>query len=495
LKQEELLIYFLLEQEDYVTATQISQVLDLSTKTIYRMIKKINDRSKDQDLIKTEKGKGIRLDYELYLKSKQDYIQSNIQIYSPIERRMNIIQELLFQSPNGVDREMLFKNYYVSSSVIRSDEEFIAATLKNIGLVLKRDGGKLLIEGEETQIRKALIDSLLKSNILNYEDLKTINDGFKKEDFKFVINQIEMLEHTFGIIIPYPYNINLLTHMYILIKRTGQGVYDLSEHPKIVANSIIPKDEEKYYPMAVKITGNIAKYLDAPIPKSETLNILIYLTSSRIDRSGEKPRTFPNEVVEITNFFIEEFKKESNFEITPSLIFEELASHIKPMINRLRNEITLKNNLIEDIKLEYRNVFNTLSKISKKVSDIWELPIISADEIGFISLYFARDIEQQPQKIRALLVCTTGMGTSELLKVKLMKSFPDIEVQSTMSIKQCSTEFIEANDVDLVLSTVKMNDELQVPIVLVSSLLIQKDQDNVKSAIKEILWNRQKRAI
>jgi activator of the mannose operon (transcriptional antiterminator) len=491
--KEEWIIYVLREKHTYITVSEIAEQVSSSTKTIYRTIKKINDRCTHGELIKTEKGKGIKLNYDVYLESKIDSNTETLYNYSPVERRMNIIQQLLFKSPNTIEEEILFGKYYVSQSVIRVDEEIIGEQLKSKDLILKKEGTKLSVIGLEFSIRKALIDSLLKMNILNFEDLKSINVDFNKDDLEFVFSQIEMIERRLDTTIPSPYNINLLTHLYILINRAGKGIFDLNENYSFFNYVNIIKEEERYYKLAVKVRENIEAYLNTSLPESETMNIFIYLASSRIDKSSETTRVFPKEVHIITDFYINEFQKESNITIMHSLIFNELASHIKPMLNRLKSNISIKNSLIEDIKVEYGKLFNIVLKISGKVSENYKLPIIREDEVGFITLYFARYIEQHPQKIKALILCTTGMGTSELLKVKIMKFFPDIDIQATASIKECSAEFIQNTSVDLILTTVKLQDNLQVPTVLVNTLFIEKDQDNVRKIIKEIIWKRQEK--
>lgn len=490
--KEELIIYVLLERQTYITVSEVADKVNVSTKTIYRMIKKINDRCAHGELIKTEKGKGIKLNYDIYLESKIDSNTESLYDYSPVERRMNIIQKLLFKSPNTIDEETLFGKYYISQSVIRVDEEIIADQLKSKDLILKKQGNKLAIVGDEFSVRKALIDSLLKMNILNFEDLKSIDVDFNKDDLEFVISQIEMIEKVLDTIIPSPYNINLLTHLYILINRVGKGIFDLNENYNFVSYLNITK-EERYYKLAVKVKENIEVYLNTSLPELETINIYTYLASSRIDKSSETTRVFPKNVQLVTDFYINEFEKESNVTIMHSLIFNELASHIKPMLNRLKSNITITNRLIEDIKREYGKLFDIVSKISQEVSKNYQLPTIIEDEVGFITLYFARYIEQHPEKIKALILCTTGMGTSELLKVKIKKFFPEIDIQATASVKECSTEFLENTSVDLILTTVKIQDDLQIPIVLVNTLFIEKDQDNVRKVIKEIIWKRQEK--
>ncbi|WP_414601836.1 PRD domain-containing protein [Mitsuokella sp.] len=77
---------------------------------------------------------------------------------------------------------------------------------------------------------------------------------------------------------PAPYNVNLLTHLYILLYRAGKGDFD-----KIQAANHTSMSSSIYYPLAQKVTRNIEGYICKQLPDTETINICNYLASSRID--------------------------------------------------------------------------------------------------------------------------------------------------------------------------------------------------------------------
>jgi activator of the mannose operon (transcriptional antiterminator) len=56
--REQQLLLFLSKKQEYVTADSLARVLDLSQKTIYRLIKKINETYQEGPLIVSEKGIG-----------------------------------------------------------------------------------------------------------------------------------------------------------------------------------------------------------------------------------------------------------------------------------------------------------------------------------------------------------------------------------------------------------------------------------------------------
>ncbi|MDN5811095.1 MAG: helix-turn-helix domain-containing protein, partial [Tetragenococcus koreensis] len=66
-KRENYLIEILMKNNMMLTAHQLAKISGVSTKTIYRTIKKINEESTEGDVVISEIGKGFRLDYDKYL--------------------------------------------------------------------------------------------------------------------------------------------------------------------------------------------------------------------------------------------------------------------------------------------------------------------------------------------------------------------------------------------------------------------------------------------
>ena len=196
--REEQLIHCLLKESSFVTVASIIEKLDISAKTAYRIIKKLNDEM-ETVLIETEKGKGIRLNYEAYLASrfnnkKKKDTESVYYNFSPVERRLHVIKELLFQAPLSLREDYLFSRYYLSQSAIYNDEEAIGNQLKNYDLALQKNGSRLAVVGSERNIRYALMQIMAKLNIMNFEDIHTFSGDLSQRDLRFVIGQMEFIE-------------------------------------------------------------------------------------------------------------------------------------------------------------------------------------------------------------------------------------------------------------------------------------------------------------
>lgn len=486
-EREDALIHELLKQSSFVTVADMAEHMHLSSKTLYRLIKKINEES-ETVLIEAEKGKGIRLNYNVYLSSRfhqqSPESQSVHYNFSPIERRLHIMKELLFHAPLSLKEETLFSRYYLSPSAIYTDEDIINQNLQSFELVLQKNSNRLSVAGAESNIRKALMQILAKLNLFNFDDLQSMSIDFNKNNLRFVIRQLEFIEKEIDSIIPAPYNVNLLTHLYILIYRSSKGDFD---HSTDKASEDLKK--YRYYNVAKKVTENIEGYLCKKLPETETANICSYLNGSRIEPEQDKEvqENYSEEVQKIVDFFVQKFAEALHQPIVDhSLLAPELSSHIRPLLNRLHSGLTVKNPLLDDICQEYAQVFNIVREISTKASAEFHLPVIDDDEVGFITLYFARYLEQHPQRVRTLIVCTTGLGTSELLRTKVGRFFPELDVVDTASTRAVTPAYLAEHQIDLILTTVKPAQAWGVRTILVNTLFIERDKQNVRQVLKEL---------
>ena len=84
-------------------------------------------------------------------------------------------------------------------------------------------------------------------------------------------------------------------------------------------------------------------------------------------------------------------------------------------------------------------------------------------------------------------MCATGIGTSELLKIKVKKAFPNIEV---LGVTASNNSHYDYRNVDLLISTVRVSNKIAVPSVVVSALFTKKDQTIVQNKIDEIVRNK-----
>lgn len=104
--REQKLLLFLSKNQDYVTSEDLTEILTVSKKTVYRLIKKINEEYVEGPLILSEKGRGYKLDHEKFInyqKSSKKYKENQ---FSTNERRKRIMEELLLSSPKPLNHHV-----------------------------------------------------------------------------------------------------------------------------------------------------------------------------------------------------------------------------------------------------------------------------------------------------------------------------------------------------------------------------------------------------
>lgn len=487
-KKSKILMY-LSQKREFVTAKDLAEEFDVSRKTIYRWIKRINDESEFGDIILSDVGKGFKLDYETYINYQTRDVNISVDNLSPENRRQRITKELLLSSPNPASINSLFEKFYLSESVIFNDEQIIANNLKKYDLSLKKKNRSLVIEGDEISIRKAIKDHIQIFNVIDIDELKNNKDlNFNRNDVLFILDQINIVESTLNISIPYPYNINIFSHLYILLNRT-RSLFNF-ELDTIVSEqelSAMEEDSDLYH-MAKLLYENIKKYLDMNLPHLEIYFIYQYLSSSRMQGSLWNSKKLEPNVIEITKLYIDEMSEKLGIDISKDSLFRDLANHVKPMLNRLNHNIKVRNRLLPEIKTTYSEIFAYVEKVSKFISEKFEFSEISEDENGFITLYFAKVIEtyQHDNPIKMVIMCTTGIGTSELLKAKVIRDFPEIEILDVVSSSNYRNLSANYPDLDLILSTVRLDENISIPYLLVSSIFTQDDKMRLRNKIGEL---------
>lgn len=485
---EQNLLLFLSKNQDYVTSKDLLDELNVSQKTIYRLIKNINDDYVDGPLIISERGRGYKLDYEKYINYQKGNKKYKEKQFSPNERRKRIMEELLLSSPKPINIYHLFSKYYVGDSVTFNDEQIMSEELKKYNLVLERKNRTLAILGEEVNIRRAIKDIIEIFNTIDIEDLKRNQElNFNQYDVLFILDQLRKIEEDLDITIPYPYNVNIFSHLYILLSRSRKVPTGLFTE-KISNEEMENMQRDILYPVAKVIVRNIEKYLNSPLQDSEIYFLYQYLVSSRMQGSHAITSTFSSEVIQVTKAYIEGMSTSLGIDIDSQSIFIDLANHIKPMLNRLEHSIHIKNSLLSQIKVTYEEVFLDVTNVSELVSKKFNLPAINNDENGFLTLYFAKAIEtgQHRRPIKTLIMCTTGIGTSELLKAKVSKKFPEVEIVGVVASRNTQMLKEKYSDAELILSTVHMKEELPIPYLLVSAMFTIDDQKRLQGKIEEI---------
>lgn len=487
-ERKDAIILILSNNTEFVTAGELAESLEVSEKTIYRTVKEINNDEKIPLEITSEKGKGYKITHINKISTPVSEV-NDIANMTPAQRRNNIMQDLLISSPNERKIPVLYEDFFISDNLIRLDIKLMEKAVAQMNLKLIRNGQLLKIIGKEKNLRKA-IGKLFQQNHLYVESLENnIEDNlFDSVTATFVLKQINIIEKRLNSILPYPYNINIFSHIYILVKR-----YQATDEVNFSYDMEISKSEEEemteyrsIYNVVREITSNLERFLNKEIPKEEEYFLFQYLISSRFQGEFEKDQLADKKVLQVVDYYIEKTSQYLNFIIESSKLRNNLYHHVKPFLNRLNNGFYVKNPLLDQIKYEYQMIYDAVQNTSVEMSKLFNLSEINEDEIGFITLYFAQYFEENPKYIDVLIVCTSGIGTSELLKSKISQKFKNINIVDVISTKRLYEDPDTYRSIDLIISTVKFKEMVRVPNIVISAMLTFDDQDRINNIIEDL---------
>ena len=136
-------------------------------------------------------------------------------------------------------------------------------------------------------------------------------------------------------------------------------------------------------------------------------------------------------------------------------LYEGVLNHLRPAYRRAVTGAAIPNPMFHLVTERYpelhRAVMDALSEVA---------PILGAsfteEEVAYFTLFFAASAERsgklRHRSVRAIVVCSAGMSTSQMLKARVESRF-DIEVVRAFGVAE-ATAWLRDHDIDVVIATV-----------------------------------------
>ncbi|MFB9329050.1 PRD domain-containing protein [Paenibacillus aurantiacus] len=196
-----------------------------------------------------------------------------------------------------------------------------------------------------------------------------------------------------------------------------------------------------------------ARFLDVTLPEREMAYAAHLL--SDWDAPGQVAVAEHFSYIELVVELVSEV--ESRLDITlmrDRSLIEGLLHHMEPVLQRLREGQHIRNPLLLQIKRDYAELFDAVQDAAARKLRGYELP---DEEIGFLTMHFGAAMERAnllTVPVRALLVCTSGIGSSKMLAVRITKELPQIDLIGRVSWFEAVRT--PPSDYDLIISTVDL---------------------------------------
>ena len=268
---------------------------------------------------------------------------------------------------------------------------------------------------------------------------------------------------------------SLVIHIAIAIKRINEG--KTVPHHEIV-------NFEKYkkeYDAAKNLCSSIQDYYHVIFNEDEVYYVFLHLISTKVlkddsifsDHNEINEGYKANEIAHDIATLVSNIKQ---ININKKYI-DNLILHLRPTINRIEYGMKLTNPLLEKIKKEYPEAYG----IAWMCNSIFLRIIhkeISEDEAAFIAIHIQTMIESNLNHVKAILVCSSGIGISQLLATQIEKHFNKINIIGIESISSFHEKQYEAH---CVISTFPIETEL--PLLIVSPILSDYDIQHINDFI------------
>ena len=462
---------------DYHTSKEIGEEMELSSKTIRKEINHLNSVIKDKGaIVESKPGKGFifiikdKDKFKLFLKNdwyKYAYYQE--EDGDKNLRYVNILRTFLF-SNSYIKQFELAETFHVSESQINKDLPIVKQILENYDLELvARPYYGMKVEGSEKNIRLAIKNEIGEDPLLF--------EGDKNRDlFKKIQDIIEEMDFGDDYYMPYVNFKNLVIHIYISILRIRQKKYiSLSkDFEKKV-------DSTKEYKIAKIIVDELENKLEIKIPKEELVYITMHLIAKNTIRDQGKIST---EILELSQSIIDEIYKVSKYDFRANIDFYfSLAIHLSPLANRIKYGFDMKNPILDDIK--ENKISYLLATIGANVINEKYHTKLSEDEIGYIALHIMAAMNSNTLNTKnILIICGSGNSSAQLMKAQLNRQFRNnINEIRTTDLRNLNQ--INMKNYDLIISSVKLDNAFDLPVVYVDIIFSKIDLDNIKIAIDD----------
>jgi len=495
--RERKIVEILLQANEVVTVKQLADQLKVSSRTIHRDLKNVEEILGTYQLILTRKsGSGLTVSGEIAdfeaLRARLKYAKNTD--YRPEERQAVILLTLL--SANGPLKLFnLASELQVTIATISNDLDDIQKVLDKYRLsLIRRRGYGVEMSGAEKD-KRALLSQLMADHLDEFHFYSLLKDDsswkvtdnigmisdrllgiVKQEKLQIIEQEVEKAKA----ILPYELAdsayMGLIVHLALAIERLEQGdtiQFDVDYLQQI--------QETNEYAIARTMTENLEEALQMQIPEDEIGYITMHLMGAKLKVNHEHLIKEANiDIAYHAKQLINYVSRTLNIDLKDNeRLLHDLVAHLKPTMYRLQQHMPIKNPLLDEIMVDYQELFDVIQDSVKEVFPELDIP---KEEIGYLVLHFGAVLiqSQADLELRALVICPSGIGTAKMLGERLLQKVPEIKEIENKSIFDLN--HMLKHEYDLIVSTIPLQGNIDY--ILASPILPKRDVDQINQVVR-----------
>lgn len=397
---------------------------------------------------------------------------------------LSLISDLLTLN-QPITIQELCEEYFVSRTTLEKYLKEIRERIEKNGAVLESNDNGLFIKAPEG-VKRQLMSEVLQNywgggycwieneygNQLTVSVPQEISCLFDQKVFEKVKNTLNSFQEKSNVKLNDFEFQSLAVHLVIAIQRIKKGE---------VLKSDAYLAEQRFSGNTKILCDLLEDNFNMTIPYDEQQYINIHILAAETAKS-------PND-----SSFIDEGKKSSQNDNAigkflrntlndyDETLIDNLTLHLIPALRRFSLGLTINNPYTRDVKKSFPFAYNKAVDLSIQIEGKFSVHI-NDDEVAYIALHIEAYNERKSEKLTAVIVCSTGLGTARLLEQRINKYFSDsISVKRVISVSKLKQQNIPE---DLIISTVGANVSGKT-VIVVSPFLDNKSKNKIQRAVDE----------
>ena len=416
----------------YLTSQEIASGIDVSNRTARKYLHLLEDALKQESLatIEAKQGNGYQLKIEdarrfdeFYLEEVKSQMASKdiTTIQESNDRQYYILNRLFFEQ-STVYVDAIADELFVSRSTISNDLVEIKKLITPYQIELQSKSNKgIFIVGNEQNIRHFIMNYFfmerLHDNLFAFSMYANLLEGISVEEIVIIVlDECRESQLKLSDFIVY----NLVLHIGLAIKRIQNGFFMDIQAP-------ISFDEDSIeYQTALKILARIEHAVGITFSSEEADFIALHLKNKITAKTIFKKADATEE--QIRAQLLETLKaidQDTPFDLEhDTILIDGLMLHFIPLLTRLQNNSSIENPLLEEIKTQYPDLFElTVNYFSKM--PVFKSYQVTEGEWAYLAIHITAAVERyfNEQKTHVLVICATGLGSSQMIKNRLEREF------------------------------------------------------------------------
>ena len=404
-----------------------------------------------------------------------------------LNERLNILKMILYFDESGLKLSDIAGTMEIPKADVRKDLEIMSEELK-------KDGIKLIYENYKGYKLTGNKGNLLVKRLEIIEDiireLKETGDFFNSgdsgtwhsEEYFYGYIKYENLEITRNFLELIGKELELEIHQenynrvfsYILMLINFEELYDNKEE-LLTRNFLFHTPE---YLAVERILGKLFKENDRKESPKKAKLLLITDLIMGINISGLKDDIFYKWINEeaVTEGLIDKVSDMINLNLREDkILITGLIDNLKFSIYRIKNDIQIINSVFKDLILNKDKNIEIVKKAVEETEKEFKINFTEYELAAMAYLVRASIKRTKRNNIKkVLLICGLGYGSSKVLEHSLKENY-DLDIVDVLPYYLIKTSMPNYANIDLILSTINLEESYDIPVIKINPLLKEKD--------------------